>query len=151
MFFRDATIHDIFQIQIVRNSVKENQLSDPNLVSDQDCIDFISVRGKGWVCEDNGTIVGFSIVDFKNHNIWALFVNPEYEKKGIGRRLHDIMLEYYFSKTGETVWLGTAPGTRAEFFYKKAGWKLVGKHGNNEIKFEMTLENWNKLNSKLTI
>ncbi len=89
MTFREAVLNDIAEIQIVRNSVKENQLSNPNLVSDADCAAFISIRGKGWVCEDSGIIVGFSIVDFKNHNIWALFVKPEYERRGIGRTLHD--------------------------------------------------------------
>jgi hypothetical protein len=36
MIFREATIKDIPQIQIVRTSVKENELSDPALVSDKD-------------------------------------------------------------------------------------------------------------------
>jgi hypothetical protein len=38
--------------------------------------------------------------------------------------------------------LGTAPGTRAEEFYRKAGWKETGTHGNGEIKFEMSYGNW---------
>jgi hypothetical protein len=71
MKIREAVIDDIKQIQIVRNSVKENTLSNPNLVSDEDCKEFILVRGKGWVCETNNLIVGFSIVDMRNHNIWA--------------------------------------------------------------------------------
>lgn len=37
MIIREAKIEDIAQIQIVRNSVKENTLSDPNLVTDKDC------------------------------------------------------------------------------------------------------------------
>ena len=49
MIFREANIAGIKQIQIVRNSVKENILSDPNLVTDEDCKEFITVRGKGWV------------------------------------------------------------------------------------------------------
>ena len=51
MIFREATIDDIKQIQVVRNSVKENTLSNPNLVTDKDCEEFLSIRGKGWVCE----------------------------------------------------------------------------------------------------
>lgn len=149
MIFRTATVRDIPQIQIIRNSVKENQLSDPNLVTDKDCYEYIAVRGKGWVCEENKEIVAFSIVDFKNHNIWALFVHPKFEKQGIGRTLHDMMLNHYFSKTKETVWLGTAQGTRAQIFYQNAGWKNIGVHGKNEIKFEMTFETWYNLNSKL--
>jgi GNAT superfamily N-acetyltransferase len=142
MFIREATVSDIRQIQIVRNAVRENRLSDPNLVTDKDCEEFITKRGKGWVCEIDGQIAGFSIVDLKDHNIWALFLHPDYEKKGIGRQLHDAMLDWYFAQTQTTVWLGTAPGTRAETFYRKAGWAEVGTHGEGEVKFEMTYTNW---------
>ncbi len=144
MIFREAKIDDIQQIQVVRHSVKENILSNPDLVTDQDCKDFITVRGKGWVCEINNEIVGFSIVDLKDNNIWALFLRPEFEKQGIGRQLHDTMLNWYFDQTSKPVWLGTSPNTRAELFYRKAGWKEIGIHGDGEIKFEMTFENWNK-------
>jgi hypothetical protein len=34
MTFREARLEDIPQIQIVRNAVKENTLSDPNLVTE---------------------------------------------------------------------------------------------------------------------
>ena len=142
MMIREAKIEDIPQIQSVRNSVTENTLSDPNLVTDEDCQTFITIRGKGWVCEVNNNIVGFSIVDIKDHNIWALFLRPEYEKQGIGQQLHDIMLDWYFEQTKEKVWLGTTPKTRAESFYRKAGWKEIGTHGKDEIKFEMTYDVW---------
>lgn len=142
MIIREAKIEDIKQIQVVRNAVKENTLSDPNLVTDKDCEEYMTVRGKGWVCEIENKIVGFAIADLKEHNIWALFVDPSYEKKGIGRSLHKIMLDWYFTQTQETVWLGTAFNTRAEGFYRKAGWMEVGTHGPKEIKFEMTFDNW---------
>ncbi len=138
---REARLGDIPQIQFVRNSVKENTLSDPALVPDEDVKDFLFKRGKGWVYELDGKIVGFSIVDFKENNIWALFVHPDFEKCGIGKQLHDVMLHHYFSKTSEKIWLGTAPGTRAERFYELQGWKKVGIHGK-ETKFEMDFDDW---------
>lgn len=142
MVIREAKVEDIPQIQIVRNSVKENMLSNPNLVTDDDCIEFLTERGKGWICEIDGKITGFSIVDLKENNIWALFVDPDFEKKGIGKKLHHIMLDWYFSQTRESVWLGTSPNTRAEIFYTKNGWNYIGMHGKNEIKFEMTHNQW---------
>lgn len=142
MYVREAEVRDIQQIQVVRNSVKENTLSDPHLVTDEDCKEFITVRGMGWVAEIDHQIVGFAIVDLKENNIWALFVHPDFEQIGIGRKLHDTMLDWYFSQTKDTVWLGTAFNTRAEQFYRKAGWVEVGLHGSKEIKFEMTFENW---------
>lgn len=142
MTFREANKADIKQIQIVRNSVTENTLSNPELVTDADCLEFITKRGKGWVCEIDNKIVGFSIADLKENNIWALFVHPNYDKKGIGRQLHDLMLDWYFNQTSQNVWLGTSPNTRAEIFYRKSGWTEIGTHGKGEIKFEMTFENW---------
>ena len=137
MTFREAQPGDIAQIQTVRNLVKENKLSNSALVSDKDVEEFLFMRGKGWVCEIDLLVVGFAIVDLKEHNIWALFVHPDHDTKGIGKKLHGLMMRWYFTQTKETVWLGTAPGTRAEKFYRMQGWKEVGVHGKGEIKFEM--------------
>jgi len=145
MNIREAEIKDISQIQVVRNLVKENRLSDPALVPDSDVEDYITRRGRGWVCQINGQIVGFGIADLVDNNIWALFIHPDFEKLGIGKKLHDKMMNWYFSQTDKTVWLGTSPKTRAELFYRKAGWKEVGVHGKGEIKFEMTKDEWRSL------
>lgn len=142
MVIREATVADIPQIQVVRNSVAENTLSDPSRVTDADCLECLTATGKGWVCEINSRVVGFSVADISGHNIWALFVHPCFERQGIGRCLHSTMLEWYFSQTETTVWLGTAPKTRAEIFYRKAGWIEIGTHSSGEIKFEMTFAGW---------
>ena len=141
MNFRQAIPEDIPQIQIVRNSVKENQLSNPNLIPDDLVEEFITKRGKGFVCEIDDKIVGFSIVNFVENNVWALFLLLEFEGKGIGKKIHQLMLDEYFSKTKETIWLSTEANSRAETFYKKQGWKNAGLHGN-EVKFEMSFEDW---------
>ena len=97
----------------------------------------------------NTEIVGFAIVDLQANNIWALFLKPEFEKRGIGKKLHDIMLDWYFKQTKNNVWLGTSPNTRAEIFYRKLGWTEIGTHGKGEIKFEMKFNDWiHKLNNK---
>lgn len=135
MVFRVATLDDIPQIQVVRNAVRENRLSDPGLVTDADCADFLTRRGKGWVCIIENTVAGFAIVDMQEHNIWALFVHPDHEALGIGKQLHRLMLDWYFSKTTEPVWLGTAPGTRAEEFYQRQGWQRTGVVNKGEVKW----------------
>lgn len=142
MIFREAQTDDIPQIQIVRHAVKENILSDPGLVTNQDCVEYLTLRGKGWVCEIDNQIIGFSIADLQDNNIWALFLKPEFEKRGIGSRLHNMMLDWYFSKKTDTVWLSTTPGTRADQFYRKCGWTETGKYGTSQIRFEMTYEKW---------
>lgn len=139
---RIATVADIEQMQIVRNAVKENMLSDPSLVPNADVEDYILRRGRGWVYEVEGTIVGFSIVSIQDKNVWALFVHPDHEGKGIGQQLHDVMMHWYFSQTEDTVWLSTSPGTRAEGFYRKNGWTATGLTRSGEVRFEMGHAAW---------
>lgn len=147
MIYRQAEIKDIEQIQFVRHAVKENRLSDPALVPDKDVAEYMTNRGRGWVCEADGKIVGFAIVDLIANNIWALFILPEYEKKGIGKQLHRMMMDWYFVNTDEKIWLGTEPKSRAETFYRMQGWTEVGLHGKGEIKFEMNYETWSDASS----
>lgn len=140
--FREAVLADIPQIQVVRHLVKENTLSNPLLVTDEDVAIHLTRKGKGWVCVAGGTIIGFSIADLETNSIWALFVDPMYENQGIGKKLHRLMLNWYFSQTQQAAYLGTAPDTRAEEFYKRQGWIPVGFYGNGEVKFEMIAQNW---------
>jgi GNAT superfamily N-acetyltransferase len=142
MIFREAQITDIGQIQYVRHAVKENRLSDPSLVTDEDVEEYITKRGRGWVCEIEDRVVGFAIADLIENNIWALFVHPDFEARGIGKKLHRIMMDWYFVQTHEKVWLGTEPNSRAEQFYRMQGWKETGIHGKGEIKFEMDHKTW---------
>jgi len=144
MIIREAILDDINQIQIVRNSVKENMLSNPDLITDKMVEEFLFERGRGWVCEIEDQIVGFSIVDLKGKNVWALFIKPEFEKRGVGIKLHDIMMDWFFNQTTDSIWLGTSPKTRAETFYRKSGWREIGKHGDDEIKFEMSFDEWKR-------
>ena len=59
----------------------ESTLCNSNLVTDEELKEFIAVRGKGWVCEVNNEIVGFSIADFKDNNIRVLVLIPEFKKR----------------------------------------------------------------------
>ena len=147
--FREASVDDIDNYMLVRMAVKENVLNNPALVPREDNIAYLTQHGKGWVCEIEKNIVGFSIVGLVQRNVWALFVLPEHEGKGIGTKLHDLMINWYFSQTKEKIWLGTEQKTRAETFYKKRGWKEVGIHGSDETKFEMSFEDWSLHKEKI--
>jgi GNAT superfamily N-acetyltransferase len=142
MNFRIAQVKDIDNYMIVRMAVKENVLSNPAKVTRQDNIDYITKNGKGWVCEIENTIVGFAIVGLVKNNVWALFVHPDFEKKGIGRKLHDLVLDWYFKQTKEKIWLETDRNSYAETFYKKIGWVEVNNAGSDEVKFEITYDYW---------
>ena len=143
-FIRETDHSDIKRMHEIRMTVKENTLSNPNLITPADYEEFLFRRGKGWVAIENLNIIGFAICDLKEENIWALFVHPDHEGKGVARALQKEMLEWYFTQK-EKVWLGTAPGTRAEKFYRASGWREKGMHGK-EVKFEMTKEMWHRFN-----
>lgn len=144
LIYREATRKDIPQMQVIRTSVQENALSDPALIPDKDYVSYITDYGKGWVCEIDGKVVGFAIVSIVHCNVWALFLLPTHERQGIGRKLHDTMLQWYFFHTTATLWLSTSPATRAAGFYRAAGWKETGRYGKKEIRFEMSVEEWHK-------
>lgn len=142
IFIREAVVGDIEQIQRVRHAVTENRLSDPSLVPDADVEDYITRRGRGWVSIENGTITGFAIVSVADQNVWALFIRPGHDRKGTGRLLHDRMMDWYFKQTALPAWLSTSPGTRAEGFYRKAGWEENGLYGKGEIRFVLDKQKW---------
>jgi GNAT superfamily N-acetyltransferase len=137
MQIREAQVADIARMSEVRLAVRENVLNTPGLVTYHHYVDYITRRGKGWVAETGGLLAGFGIVDLQGHSIWALFVHPDFDRQGVGRALHDTMLNWYFGQTPVPVWLSTVPGTRAEGFYRRAGWRETGRASNGEIRFEM--------------
>jgi GNAT superfamily N-acetyltransferase len=141
---RVATVNDIKQIQIIRNSVTENRLSNPLLITDAAVEEKMTIKGKGWVYETEKMIGGFAIADVQANNIWALFLLPNIEGKGIGKALHNIMMDWYFTQTNETCWLSTDPESRAAIFYKRQGWKEIGTYGKAEIKLEISFDYWIK-------
>lgn len=137
MSIREAEIADIPAMHHIRLAVKENELNNPLAVQEVDYIPYLSLPNKGWVCEIDNKIVGFSIIDFKGNEVWALFVDPEHESQGVGGGLHDILVKWYFSQNVEELILGTEEGTRAEKFYTQKGWKASGQKSNGEIIFKM--------------
>ena len=92
--FREAVAGDILQMQIVRNAVKENVLSDPSRIRDGDYLPYLGEKGKSWVCVWDQTVVGFAAVDLEANNIWALFVHPAFENQDVGKQLHAVMMNW---------------------------------------------------------
>jgi GNAT superfamily N-acetyltransferase len=136
---RIAIDDDIPLMHRIRMSVRENQLSDPSRVRLRDYHSLLR-SGRGWVCEVDGTIVGFAIADLASYSVWALFVEPLYERRGIGRQLHDAMVEWLFASGAPRIALTTDPHTRAERFYEAAGWQRVGQEPNGETCYHLVRE-----------
>ena len=136
MLLRLATVVDVAGMHRVRLRVRENVLRNPDRITEQMYRDHLELLGRGWVAELHGQIVGFAIADRVSHSVWALFVDPDHERRGIGRQLHDAMLAWFREQGVATVKLSTAADTRAAAFYRAAGWQAVGHDANGEILFE---------------
>lgn len=136
MPIRVVTTDDIVRMHEIRTAVRENRLSSPDRIRHEDYATRLSGQGRGWGFEQDGALVGFGVADGGRRNIWALFVAPDFEGRGIGRALLTTMTEWLFAQGDDPVWLTTAPTTRAERFYRAAGWRDTGR-ANGEIRFEL--------------
>jgi len=134
---RKAKLSDVTEMNHLRLQVRENMLSDPSLVTVEMVNNSITRDGRGWVFEKDGEILGFSIALDADPSIWALFVHPDQEAKGVGSVLHDAAVNWLWSRNAPCIWLSTDPGTRAEKFYRDRGWQEAGKLENGEIKMEL--------------
>jgi GNAT superfamily N-acetyltransferase len=120
--FRRARHGDIPTMSRIRLSVTENTLSDPARITRQMYEDFLERLGRGWVAELNGEIVAFCYADKVNASIWALFVAPGHEGRGLGKSLLALAANWLFDLGHERIRLTTAADTRADRFYAAQGW-----------------------------
>jgi len=135
--FRQAVGADIPAMSRIRLSVTENVLSDPARVTPQMYLDFLDKSGRGWVAEGNGEVVAFCYADKENASIWALFVCPGHEGRGLARALLAQAVDWLFALGHERVHLSTTPGTRADRFYAAQGW-LRHEPGATEVVYSLT-------------
>ena len=134
---RQATERDVQPMNRLRLLVRENVLSDPALVTEAMTAEAISATGRGWVYEQQGKILGFSIALRQDPSIWALFVHPDHEGRGIGRELYEAAVDWLWDEGAEKIWLSTGPATRAERFYRDRGWQVAGTLANGDLKLEL--------------
>ena len=90
----------------------------------------------GWLCEDSGHVVGFSMADRSNGEIQVVAIHPSHEGRGIGKTLLGKATNWLFSQGYNEIWLGANPdpNIRAYGFYRKLGWQATGKMtGYDEI------------------
>ena len=131
-----ATRADIPELQVIRSSVTENVLT--SIITEEMIIDVMEKYGRIWVCDLGGQAVGFSAADKRTSNIWALFVLPSWENRGIGKRLLNEAVQWLWTQGAKTIWLTTDPHTRADEFYRRQGWTRCGIEDGAEVRYELT-------------
>lgn len=135
---RPARPEDWDAVMELRLSVTENRLSDPSRVTREIYEDYILRRGRGWVAEADGAILGFCIAALDGE-VWALFVRPGCEGRGVGQALMRACVDWLTAQgVGEAV-LETGAGTRAEAFYRRFGWIEAGR-GRADVTFKLPLQ-----------
>ena len=80
----------------------------------------------------DGRILGFSAADTRDGTIFALFIDPAHEGRGIGRALFAKALDSLRAAGHREGSLTTQPGSRADRFYQRAGWKVIGTSERGE-------------------
>ena len=88
----------------------------------------IALMGKshrGWLAEDDGKVVGFVMGDKTTGEMWVIAVIAEYENKGIGRALMELVEGWLIQEGCKELWLTTDPDEsyRAVGFYRRLGWE----------------------------
>jgi GNAT superfamily N-acetyltransferase len=137
IIIRKATRADRPRISEIRFAVRENRPSNPALIDS--LVDWLFDNSTLWVCDEDGAIQGFSAADPRDGSICALFIDPFYEGRGIGRALLPLACDV-LKQSGHTIAaLTTEAGTRAEQFYRTGGWTEVGRKEDGQIIFQKRL------------
>lgn len=142
---RSIQLSDIESIFTIRDSVTENYLSRAEVARlgftpttlremlQQDCIGYLAVI--------NDAEAGFVIANTTSAEVLGLFVRPEYEGKGIGKRLLKQVEAYFVRRGYREIWLTTNDDRtlRACQFYEHLGWVLTEKLADTKVKYVKTL------------
>ena len=122
---RSACPEDTADLFKVRTSVRENHQGVEELavlgITPASIAALIAARPCAWVAVADGRIVGFTMIDGGQGTLFAAFVRPEYEGKGIGGALI-AQAEQALFRDHVTIWLETSRDSRAAAVYRYLGW-----------------------------
>jgi GNAT superfamily N-acetyltransferase len=140
--YREAIGADMPDLTRVRIAVTENALTVAQLlaygITPESIAQSFLEDSKGWVAEVEGRIRGFSIADRKSKSIFALFVEPGYEKRGMGGALLTLAVDWLWANDVDKIWLTTGPTTQAATFYARRGWVNRGRaEGGHDDRYEL--------------
>ena len=85
--------------------------------------------GQVLVLEEDGVIAGFAA--FGPSQLYALYLLPEFWGRGLGRALHDRVVEE-MSGDSAILWV-LATNDRAKAFYLRQGWRPDGETGTETL------------------
>ncbi len=136
---RAAQPADTAALLHVRTAVHENHLSLAELAERGITADALTALLAGtpasaWVAEDAaGAVLGFAMVDLDQASLFALFVLPTHEGRGIGSALLAQAESALFAQHPRA-WLETAANSRAAALYRARGWGDAQDIGDGDVR-----------------
>lgn len=133
---RPSDVRGIFH---VRTSVNENVLTMTEMagmgITEASVTEMIKGSPCAWVACEGAQVVGFSMIDSVEGSLFAAFVLPSHEGKGIGKMLVQTAEVALFANHA-LAWLETAKASRAAGFYRHLGWGNEKDIGEGDIRLE---------------
>lgn len=141
---RPIAAADMAEITRLRTSVKENHLSveemaergitPAGILADLDRGDLA-----GWLDEQEGEILGFSMADKRDGQIFALFTKPGCERRGVGTRLLEVATQWLAERGHKEAWLSTDASSTAARFYANRGWRRGETKDHEDVFYRLSL------------
>lgn len=93
-------------------------------ITPESVIAMLHTSHRGWVAVDAGQVIGFVMGNQQTGEMWVIAVLPDYENRGVGRRLLTLVEDWLWSTGWRELWLTTDPDEnfRAVGFYRRLGW-----------------------------
>lgn len=136
MVLDDLSAAFAVRMSTIDNAITMEELERDYDITPQSLAEAMTSHVAGWLCEDSGTTVGFSIGDRLNGEVQVVVVRPEYEGHGIGKNLLSRVQEWLFAEGHKEIWLRSNPDPtiRAYGFYRRLGWQTTGRGvGEDEV------------------
>jgi GNAT superfamily N-acetyltransferase len=143
---RPATVVDVPTLFAIRTGVRENHMNLEELalagVTPESVVDLIrSGSAATWIGLWDGEPAAFAMARADRGDVFALFVLPEMEGRGLGGALLSAAEAWLASRGVGTAWLltGGEPGLKAARFYAAQGWLAKGRQPDGQIRFSKRL------------
>jgi ribosomal protein S18 acetylase RimI-like enzyme len=146
MKLREVLPDDTETLFDIRCSVVENHQSREELATIGVTVENVRrMVGSGdyvsTLAEHDGLAVGFSMAQLSAGYVFACFVRPGCEGRGVGRALMTAAEEGMRRAGVSEAWLstGSEPGLRAAGFYRHLGWLENGRLDDGQLRFVKSL------------